>query len=142
MWTEYFSVYRFVCVFLIVVRWLTKTCSSTKKKKLLYTWKCSLRVYRGILFNKDMAEMNFKCIPYSSLDGHRKSTKDIRKNTWCSASNLNSASPRDEVFYFRCKVQLFASSLLSYTKFTTNETCNCPAILSNDSCISYNGCHY
>jgi len=39
--------------------------------------KCSLIVYRGILFNADMAEMNLRCFPCSSLDGHRKTTKDM-----------------------------------------------------------------
>jgi hypothetical protein len=98
-------------------------------------------VYRGILFNEDMAEVNLRCIPCRSLNGHRKTTKQ-QKNIWCSASDLNPGSPRDEVSYFRCKVQLFSSSLLSSTKFTPNGRCNYPSNLSNDSCILYNGCHY
>jgi hypothetical protein len=55
-----------------------------------------------------MAEMNLRSFPCSSLDGHKKTRKDIRKNIWCAASDLKTRSPRQKVFYLlRYKVQLF-----------------------------------
>jgi hypothetical protein len=87
------SLYVDLCITLMVVKWLTNTCSRKNEEILLYSQKCYLIVYKGIPLNKGTVEINLRYCLCIRLDGLRNTTKDIRYNIWCSASDLNPGLP-------------------------------------------------